>query len=295
MPSAIARHHAHPIHTWQAIEPTAADFRRLTSVVHEISGISLNETKRALVTHRVSPRVRELGFTSFGEYVDFACAPENASEMVRLLDVLTTNETHFFREPQHFEFIENRLLPEWRLAADAGRRPRVIRAWSAACSTGQEPYSIAMQLLSLCPREDGWRIDIVATDLSTRALAVAREAEWPIDRATQIPEEYRRDFMLRGVGDREGRMRASRELRETVQFARLNLNDETYEVSGSFDMIFCRNVLIYFSPEGRARVIDRLTQYLAPGGLLFVGHAESLHTHRGGLRAVAPTIYERVS
>jgi len=171
----------------------------------------------------------------------------------------------------------------------------VIRAWSAACSTGQEPYSIAMQLLSECPPEQGWRVEIVATDLSTRALAVAQEAEWPIDRAAQIPEQYRQEFMLRGVGDRVGRMRASRALRERVQFTRLNLNDAAYDIAGPFDLIFCRNVLIYFTPEGRARVVDRLASYLAPGGLLFVGHAESLHAHRENLRVVSPTIYERVS
>jgi chemotaxis protein methyltransferase CheR len=295
MTAAIARIPVHNGVQWQACEPTAGDFRRLTAAVHDISGITLNETKRALVTHRVSPRVRALGFTSFGEYVDFACSPENEQEMVHLLDLLTTNETQFFREPQHFEFLQNRLLPAWKAAADAGQRSRVIRVWSAACSTGQEPYSLAMQLLSHCPPEQGWRIDIIATDLSTRALAVAREAEWPIDRASQIPEPYRQAFMLRGIGDRVGRMRATRELRDSVQFARMNLNDETYPISGSFDLIFCRNVLIYFSAEGRARVVDRLTSYLAPDGLLFVGHAESLHAHRGGLRAVSPTIYERAT
>jgi chemotaxis protein methyltransferase CheR len=295
MATAFARTNAHPGHAWHSCEPTAGDFRRLTGVVHDISGISLNETKRALVTHRVSPRVRALGFSTFGEYVDFACAPDNEQEMVHLLDLLTTNETQFFREPQHFEFLAKRLLPAWREAADAGRRSRVIRVWSAACSTGQEPYSLAMQLLSECPAEQGWRIDVVATDLSTRALAIARDAEWPIDRASQIPEQFRTAFMLRGIGQAQGRMRATRELRESVQFARLNLNDEEYDVAGPFDLIFCRNVLIYFSPEGRAKVVDRLTSYLASGGLLFVGHAESLHAHRGGLRAVSPTIYERVT
>jgi chemotaxis protein methyltransferase CheR len=295
MKFATARPPAHPGAPWQACEPTAGDFRRLTTAVYDIAGIALNESKRALVTHRVSPRVRALGFATFGEYVDFACSPENEVEMVHLLDLLATNETQFFREPQHFEFLETRLLPSWRADADAGRRPRAIRAWSAACSTGQEPYSMAMQLMSQCPPEQGWRIDIVATDISTRALATARDAEWPIDRAGQIPERYRQQFMLRGVGDRVGRMRATRELRDSVQFARLNLNDEAYDVAGPFDLIFCRNVLIYFSPEGRARVVDRLTRYLAPGGLLFVGHAESLHAHRGGLRAVSPTIYERVT
>jgi chemotaxis protein methyltransferase CheR len=295
MSAATARPIARSGATAPTCEPTAADFRRLTAAVRDICGIALNETKRALVTYRVSPRVRALGFATFGEYVDFVFSPGQGREMMHLLDLLTTNETQFFREPQHFEFIETRVLPSLRQAADAGHRPRTIRAWSAACSTGQEPYSLAMQLLSHCPPEKGWSIDIVATDLSTRALAVARDAEWPIDRASQIPEKYRKAFMLRGHGDQVGRMRATRQLRDSVKLARLNLNDETYNVAGPFDLIFCRNVLIYFSPEGRARVVERLTRHLAPGGLLFVGHAESLHAHRGELRAVSPTIYERVT
>jgi chemotaxis protein methyltransferase CheR len=294
MTPATARPLAHPAATPQACELTADDFRRLTALVHDICGIALNETKRALVTHRLSPRVRSLGFATFGEYVDFVCSPTSGREMIHLLDLLTTNETQFFREPQHFDFLEASLVPSLRRAADAGRRPRRIRAWSAACSTGQEPYSLAMHLLSKCPPEQGWDIDIVATDLSTRALAVARDAEWPLDRASQIPEPYLRAFMLRGRGVRAGWMRASRVLRDRVRFARVNLNDEVYDVPGPFDLIFCRNVLIYFSPEGRARVIDRLTRDLAPGGLLFVGHAESLHGHRAELRAVSPAVYQRV-
>ena len=166
---------------------------------------------------------------------------------------------------------------------------------SAACSTGQEPYSLAMQLLTHFPAEAGWRHELIATDLSTVALDVAKRAEWAIDRAPEIPEHYLRRFMLRGVGERQGRMRATSELREAVRFARLNLNDAQYAVPGEFDLIFCRNVLIYFSPEGRAKVIERLTERLAPGGLLFVGHAESLHTHRHRLRPLLPTVYERIS
>ena len=295
MTPVTARLNATPGATLQACEPTENDFRRLTAMVHEISGIALNDTKRALVTHRVSPRVRALGFATFKEYVEFVSSPSSGRELIHLLDLLATNETQFFREKQHFEFLESSLVPSLRRAAEAGRRPRTIRAWSAACSTGQEPYSLAMQLLSQCPPQEGWDIDILATDLSTRALAVARNAEWPVDKAHQIPDRFLRAFMLRGRGVSAERMRAARELRDRVRFARVNLNDETYDVAGPFDLIFCRNVLIYFSPEGRARVIDRLTRYLAPGGLLFVGHAESLHGHRGGLRPVVPAVYQRIA
>jgi chemotaxis protein methyltransferase CheR len=278
---------------WRLREPTEQEFRRLVALIHDVAGITLNETKYALVMRRLNARVRELGLDNIGDYTDLVCADDSGMEMVTMLDLIATNETHFFREPQHFDYLENRIFPAWIEAANAGTRARTIRVWSAACSTGQEPYSLAMQLLTYFPATDGWQIDLLATDISTTALDTARSAEWPIERAAEIPEHYRKRFMLRGVADRVGRMRASRELRDVVRFERFNLNDEHYDVpgGGSFDLIFCRNVLIYFSAQGRAAVIERLTDRLAPGGMLFVGHAESLHAHRQRLRAVLPTVY----
>jgi chemotaxis protein methyltransferase CheR len=278
---------------WRLREPTETEFRRLVTLIYDVAGISLNETKRALVIRRLTARIRELGLDSIGDYTDLVCADDSGSEMVTLLDCIATNETHFFREPQHFEHLEETVFPEWIRAAKEGRRPYAIRAWSSACSSGQEPYSIAMQLLTHFPAEDGWRVDIVASDISTTALAKAVTAEWPIEKASEIPGHYLQRWMLRGTGNRVGRMRATRELRDAVRFARLNLNDEHYDIPGTFDLIFCRNVLIYFSAAGRAAVIDRLIDRLTPDGLLFVGHAESLHTHRDRLRAVLPTVYAR--
>jgi chemotaxis protein methyltransferase CheR len=280
---------------WQYREPGAREFDDFTAFVEEVAGISLNPSKRALVARRLGGRMRDLGLRSLAEYVAHVRADRSGSEMVELLDRIATNETHFFRERPHWEFLERRIYPMWTNAATAGRRPSTIRAWSAACSTGQEPYSLAMQLLTHFPAETGWRHEIIATDISTMALDVARRAEWTVERAPEIPEQYLRRFMLRGVGDQQGRMRATRELRDAVRFARLNLNDAQYAVPGEFDLIFCRNVLIYFSPEGRARVIERLTDRLAPGGLLFVGHAESLHAHRTRLKPLLPTVYERLA
>jgi chemotaxis protein methyltransferase CheR len=187
------------------------------------------------------------------------------------------------------------VLPRWRADAAQGLRAKKIRAWSAACSTGQEPYSLAMQLLTSCGPEEGWSSEILATDISDAALQVARRGEWSIEKAVEIPEPFLKRFMLRGVGSLQGRMSVSDEVRDLVHFSRFNLNDAHYNVGGEFDLIFCRNVLIYFSPENRARVIDRLTRCLAPGGLLFVGHAESLHAHRATLRPILPTVYERVA
>jgi len=282
---------AHPS-GWRLREPTEQEFRRLAELVHEAAGIALNDTKHALVVRRLSSRIRELGLDSLGDYADLVCADDTRSELTVLLNLIATNETHFFREPQHWEFLERVVYPSWIEQAAAGRRARTIRAWSAACSTGQEPYTLAMQMQTHLPAVDGWQHELYATDLSTLALGTARTAEWPIERAAEIPDNYLREFMLRGTGDRIGRMRARRELRDSVRFSRLNLNDDQYDVPGRFDLIFCRNVLIYFSQSGREAVINRLADRLAPGGLLFVGHAESLHQHRDRLRAVLPTVYK---
>ncbi len=280
--------------SWRLRDPSEAEYQRFTEMVQAAAGISLNDSKRALVSRRLNGRLRELGIDTLGEYVALVQADRSGDEMVTLLDLIATNETHFFRERPHWDFLESRIFPRWLEEAATGQRPRRIRAWSAACSTGQEPYSLAMQLLTHFPSSDGWQVEIEATDISTFALDVAKRAEWPVEKAHEIPETYLKRYMLRGVGERQGRMRASVEVREAVHFSRLNLNEAQYAIPGTFDLIFCRNVLIYFSPEGRAAVIDRLTDRLSPTGLLFVGHAESLHAHRTRLRAVLPTVYSRV-
>ena len=280
---------------WRLREPSEAEYHRFVTFVHAASGISLNDSKRALVARRLNARLRELGIESLDEYLEILRADQSGAETVRLLDLIATNETHFFRERAHWEFLETRVFPTWLAEANAGRREKRVRAWSAACSTGQEPYSLAMQLLTFLPPDQGWRYDVIATDISTHVLDIARRAEWPIDKAPEIPEQYLERYMLRGVGNRIGRMRASKPVRDVVSFERLNLSEAEYPVQGTFDLIFCRNVLIYFDAPGRAAVIDRLTDRLTPDGLLFVGHAESLHAHRSRLRPVLPTVYARAA
>jgi chemotaxis protein methyltransferase CheR len=276
---------------WQFRDPTDQEFQQFANLVHGVAGIALNDSKRALVARRLNARLRELGIESLADYITFVQADENGAEIVTLLDLIATNETHFFRERPHFDFLESRTFPAWIDDANAGRRPKTVRAWSAACSTGQEPYSLAMQLLTFFPPADGWRVDIEATDISTHALRIAQAGEFPIEKAAEIPEQYLHRYMLRGIGKSIGRMRVCPEVKNAVRFSRLNLNEEQYAVPGAFDLIFCRNVLIYFSAEGRANVIERLADRLAPAGLLFVGHAESLHAHRARLRPVLPTVY----
>jgi chemotaxis protein methyltransferase CheR len=275
-----------------AVEALIGDreFERLRTLIQREAGIFIVPAKRTLVVGRLLKRVRELGLRSFGEYC--ARVEGDAGERVQMLDRIATNETHFFREPRHFELLAHEILPRWQAEARAGLRPRRVHAWSAACSTGEEPYTLAMTLLRAFPNASGWDLDILASDISTRALQRAREAVWPISRADNIPPVDLRRFMLRGVGAQEGLMRASPALRALVRFVRINLVEAAAGV-GTMDLIFCRNVLIYFDAATGDEVVARLASHLAPGGYLFLGHAESLARSSAPLRSVAPNVYRR--
>jgi chemotaxis protein methyltransferase CheR len=273
------------------MELTDREFALFQRLIHRQTGIYLPEAKKALVVARLSRRLRTLGLSSFTSY--FELVKRDAAEHTVMLDSICTNETRFFREPRQFEFLELEVLPRWRARGQQGLMPKRIRAWSAACSTGEEPYSLAMLLRTHFPSEEGWTVDVLASDISTKVLSAAREAVWPVERAEDIPADYRRAYMLRGVRAEHGKMRAQPNIRSLVEFRRVNLNDEQYTVDGPFDLIFCRNVLIYFNRDTKAAVIDRLTRHLSPDGLLFLGHSETLHSAAHALKHVGPTAYAR--
>lgn len=262
------------------------EFALFRDLIQGETGIQLPESKRPLLVSRLARRLRELKIDSFEAYFRRVTREGDQAEHLRMIDQLTTNETRFFREPAQFEALEQRLLPRW--AGGAARS--AIRVWSAACSTGEEPYSIAMMLLGRFP---GWEIEIHASDLSNRALDQARAAMWPIERRREIPERHLKAFMLRGVGEYRARMKARPELRERISFSRINLHDAGYPLEGEFDLIFCRNVLIYFSADGRRKVVDQLIDRLAPGGFLLLGHAETANGLTERLRNEGSAIYSR--
>jgi chemotaxis protein methyltransferase CheR len=267
-------------------EITEREFSLFQALILRDAGIYLAPAKKALLVGRLAKRLRALGLSSFGEYYRRVVEEDDRDERVQMLDCISTNETHFFREPRQFEFLERQVIPAWK-----EKGPRILRIWSAGCSTGEEPYSLAMMLLHHFPPGSGRQIEILATDLSTRALAKAETAVWPLEKATEIPTEYRKAFMLRGTASQEGKMKVAPEVRALVRFGRLNLNDERYPVRGPFHLIFCRNVLIYFPMDGKLRVIHRLLDVLAPDGLLFLGHAESLNAVTDRVVTVVPTVY----
>lgn len=271
---------------------TEADFVLFQRLIEREAGIYLAPVKKALLVGRLTRRLRELGLRSLREYYKRVLA--DPAEHVCMIDCISTNETQFFREPLHFEYLEREIFPQWTAQANAGERPRKVRVWSAGCSSGEEPYSIAMSLLHHFPRSSGWQIEVLATDISTRVLARARAGIWPAEKARHIPLAHLRSFMLRGTGAQEGKMKAGQEIQQVVRFERFNLLDEeTYPRSVLFDLIFCRNVLIYFQSETKVQVIRRLLNHLAPDGYLFVGHSESLNHLTDCVRTVVPTVYVR--
>ncbi len=266
------------------------EFLALRDLIYREAGIKLTKAKRSLLTGRLNRRLRALGLDSFGDYYRYVTETDGG-ELQRMLDCICTNETQFFREPQHFELLREKIFPKWEALASHGQGEKLIRAWSAGCSTGEEPYSLAMELGYRFGAASGWRTEILASDLSTRALAQARRGVWPIANACQIPEHLLKRFMLRGTGSQRGSMAAGPELRLLLTFQHLNLFDTSYPVAGFFDLIFCRNVLIYFDDKTRLRVVRQLLRHLQPEGYLFLGHAEGLHGADLELRRVIPAVY----
>ena len=265
-----------------------SDFRALVRLIDQESGIRLGPAKRQLLVGRLRKRLRALGLASFSAYR--ARVEEDPVERRRMLECICTHETAFFREPGQFELLEQRILPHWRAQAIAGLRPRRVRVLSVGCATGEEPYSIAMSVHRALGGLAGFRIEILATDLSRSVLERAREGSWDIKRSHEIPPALLRRYMRRGVRARSGRMAVGKELRELVHFQEMNVSAGDWHVRGPFDLIFCRNVLIYFAPSTRLGVMHRLLDQLDPDGALFLGHSESFHQISDRVRTVAPAV-----
>lgn len=263
------------------------EFDIVRGLLHRIAGIHLTDAKRDLVRVRLGKRLRALGWTSFEEYVAHIQSAEGQAELARMVDGLTTNKTSFFREPAHFTFLREVVFPAW------SEDRRAIRIWSAGCSTGEEPYSLAMLLLESLPRIAERDVRILATDISPRVLKVARAGRYGDEEVVDVPDLLRARYFLRHENPRGGSTWEVRpEVRALVRFAHLNLMDD-WPMRGPFDAIFCRNVMIYFDHDTRQRLVQRFEGLLDEGGYLFVGHSESLSTYRQGLEYIQPAVYRR--
>ncbi|MBI1823556.1 MAG: protein-glutamate O-methyltransferase [Nitrospirae bacterium] len=267
-------------------EITDKEFKLLSSLVYQESGIRLNESKKSLMVSRLSRRLRELGLNSFKEYYEKHLNNENDGELIQFLDLISTNKTSFFREPVHFDFLKNVILPFCSSV-------KQIHIWSSACSSGEEPFSIAMTLLDTVNQPDQWDISVLASDISTRVLARARTGIYDISQISEIGTERAKSHFLKGSGQSEGRVKVRPHLQELVTFKRINLIDDHFQIEKKLDLIFCRNVMIYFDRVTQEVLMNKFYNYLKPGGYLFIGHSETLQwlTHR--YHYVAPTIYRK--
>jgi chemotaxis protein methyltransferase CheR len=268
---------------------SARNFERLASFIYDYSGIKMPSSKRTMLEGRLRRRLRVTGRPTFDSYCDYLFHDDGLeAETIHLIDVVTTNKTDFFREPRHFEFMGQTVLPE--LAA-AGRRK--IRAWSAACSTGAEPYTMAMVMQDHADRTGGPDFAILGTDLSTEVLATAQRGVYPAEMVAPVPADLRRRFVMTPNDPRRRDIRIHPSLRARLTLGRMNLMDEAYAVGEPFDIIMCRNVMIYFDKATQAKVLQRLCKHLRPGGYLFIGHSESITGVDLPVAAVANTVFRK--
>ncbi len=266
----------------EPLSPTT--FQTLRSLLHEHSGIALSPHKLTMVQSRLAKRLRALRLDSFEAYLEVLEDPAS-DEWVHFINALTTNLTSFFREPHHFARLVDLLGAE-------GPPPRPIRLWSAGCSTGEEPYTLAMTLLrAFGPAQP---LEILATDLDTSVLETAARGVYPMARIEGLAEDWRKFAFLRGTGTHEGLARVRPEVRRPIEFAKLNLLDQRWALEGKpFHAIFCRNVMIYFDKPTQRQLLQRFQEVLVPRGLLFVGHSESLLDPTLGFEALGQTIYRK--
>jgi chemotaxis protein methyltransferase CheR len=271
---------------------TDTDYALISKLVYKHSRIHLGDGKRELVASRLGKRLRALGCASYSDYCGILTRSGAEEELAHLVDSISTNHTFFFREKQHFEFLQNTVLMNF--AADrVFRRDGCFRCWSAAASTGEEPYSIALMLAAHAGKTQGFRWEMDCSDISRPALEAARSGIYPAVRLHEVPLDLRQKYFQRGIGAQSGRYRVKQEIRNKIMWHQLNLFQDTYPFQKKFHLIFCRNVMIYFDRPSQEALVERMSELLVPGGYLKVGHSESLAGLSHRLVQVKPAVYRK--
>jgi chemotaxis protein methyltransferase CheR len=261
------------------------EFEKISRLAYEHFGLDLHSGKEGLVAARLGKKLRELGLKSFQAYYDYVKADRTGAALETMVDQLTTNHTSFFREPRHFDFLRETVYPALRSRSQ-------IHIWSAACSSGEEPYSIAMTLLETAPSEAATKVRIKATDISTRVLERAKRGVYPAERFKGISEAILHRYLLKGQNASANSYRFKNEVRNMIDFGHLNLMEklpEGYRCS----VIFCRNIMIYFDKPTQQSLVQRLSEHLEVGGYLFIGHSESLNSIAHSLDYISPATYRK--
>jgi chemotaxis protein methyltransferase CheR len=271
---------------------TEAEFEKLSRFIYKESGIKMPPIKRIMLQSRLQKRLRDLKMSSFQEYIEYVFSKDGLNnEIIHMLDVVSTNKTDFFREPVHFDFLTDVVLPEF---VEQRQSIRTIKVWSAGCSTGEEPYTIAIVLADFAEKNRGFDFSIIGTDISTQVLQKAIDAVFKEDRIAIMPLDTKRKYFLKSKDRKNPTVKVAPNLRAKVKFGRLNFMDNYYDIADSFDVVFCRNVLIYFDRETQEKVIQKLCTKLRSGGYFFLGHSESIMNMDVPLKQIKPTIFQRI-
>jgi len=276
--------------SFEVVELTDADFRKISRLIYDQAGICLSEGKEALVKSRLGRRIREGQFGSFRNYYDHVINDTSGRELVQLLNSISTNFTSFFREERHFQFLRSEFLPE--LMGKKQSQQKKLRFWSAGCSSGEEPYSIAITLLETIKDLSGWDVTILATDISTKVLREAQSGVFHKERVQSIPPGLLKKYFLKGERNWTDFVRVKDRLRQHIRFGRLNLMS-AFHFDDPFDCIFCRNVMIYFDQKTRTNLVNRFYDCLQTNGLFLIGHSESLTGVKHSFKYVMPAVYRK--
>lgn len=262
-------------------------FKLFQDLIYGTAGIRLGNQKKGLLASRLLKRLKKLGLDRFDEY--YLKVQEDNDELVEMLNCISTNTTHFFRENHHFEYLGNKVVPELlRLKA----AEKTVRIWSAGCSTGEEPYSLAIASCEAFRELRGWDIKILATDISTKALDAAQEGIYEHEAISALSDSIVRSYFLHGTGERIGKIKVKNILQDIIRFRRLNLKESVYPFTKKFDVIFCRNVMIYFDEQMKRHVLTMFHRHLSAGGYLFLGHSETM-LGAEGFKPVFITAYKK--
>jgi len=277
---------------WAQAKLHVRDYQRLSRYIEDLCGIHLPPSRHTLLEVRLRRRLRVLGMSDFGQYCDHVLTSgKGLDEIIPMVDEITTNKTDFFREPLHFDYLTKQALPE--LAKEGAGTRRELHAWSAACSSGEEPYTLAMVLADYAQPRIGFQYSVLGTDICTEVLEQGRRGVYPAASIEPVPFALRERYLLRSKDRTALQVRVAPHLRAHVSFRRLNFLDRDYQIEEPMDVVLCRNVLIYFTRATQEAVCNRICRHMRPGGYLFVGHSEALQGMDVPLRAVATTVYRK--
>lgn len=276
----------------QSIQLSPQQFKRISQFMEKTTGIKLPDSKRSMIQARLANRLKVLNFDNYSQYIDFVFSSQEhaTDEITMMIDLLTTNLTHFFREKPHFDFMEQKVLPT--LAENGITRPEL---WSAGCSSGEEPYTLSIVMREYMSKNPGQFIDysILATDISTRILSKAIDAIYPIETVDKLPYSIKKQYFLKSKDPNKPFAKPKAEVRNKVKFERLNFMDSVFKIQPKKNIIFCRNVLIYFDKPTQLEVIGKLIDCLVPGGFLFLGHSETIFGSNFPIKTVSTTVFQK--